>query len=290
MKLGDACERYWAEVSERQSSARTTRYQLDRLIRDLGGDTRLDQIAGDAVANYITERRQQPSRRGGTVGPASINREIELLRRVMNRAERVWGADTTKLEWGLLRLKEPPPRQRVLSADEEARLVAAAAGHLKAPIRFALLTGLRLDNVMRLDWRQIDLVEGFMSFTAKGDRLHVLPVTPSVRDLLESVGPQAGGPVFTYRGRPVRSWKTAWHGALKRAGIEDFRWHDLRHTVGSRLVQRGVDISAVQDVMGHADIETTRRYVHHNTVRKVAALSLLEGEPGEKPGPHPAGC
>ena len=283
MSLGEAGERYWVEVAEGQTSAITTRYQLERLFAELGAETSLGEISGDLIARYVTNRRSQKSRRGGLIGPASVNREIELLRRVMRRAEMVWGVEVAKLDWKQLRLREAPPRQRVLSSEEEERLIAAAAEHLKSPIRFALLTGLRLNNIMNLDWRQIDMEAGVMYLVAKGGRSQALPVTPAIRMLLEDLAPKRRGPVFTYtpRGenslpRAVKTWKTAWQGALKRAGIEDFRFHDLRHTVGTRLVQRGVDISIVRDVMGHADIETTRRYVHHDTARKAAALRLLD--------------
>ena len=83
--------------------------------------------------------------------------------------------------------------------------------------------------------------------------------------------------------RGIKSFKTAWKAALRRAGIADFRWHDLRHTVGTRLVQRGGDISVVQDFLGHSDIATTRRYVHHDTAAKRGAMELLSRNPPELP-------
>ena len=71
------------------------------------------------------------------------------------------------------------------------------------------------------------------------------------------------GPVFTRRGKRLRSIKKAFAGALERAGIERFRFHDLRHTAGSWLVQNGAPLDLVQEILGHATIATTKRYAHH---------------------------
>lgn len=275
ISLDVACGRYWLEIAETQPSAPTTEYLLQRLLDGLGKGTKLSNIDGGKLSDYISRRRGQESKRGGLVSPASVNRELELLRRVANRARDVWGVNVARIDWKRLKLREAAPRQRVLSDDEETRLLGAAARHLRPAIMFALATGLRLENIVALDWQQIDMAGGTMRFVVKGGKHHLLPMTPEILALLAGLEPKSKGPVFTYKGRAIRSWKTAWAGALRRAGVEDFRWHDLRHTVGSRLVARGASLSVVQDILGHADISTTRRYIHHDTSQKADALALL---------------
>ncbi len=80
--------------------------------------------------------------------------------------------------------------------------------------------------------------------------------------LLANLGPNDEGPVFLNRGRPIKSWRKAWTNSRRRAGIQDFRWHDLRHTAASWMVQAGVPLDVVQKVLGHSDISTTMRYAH----------------------------
>lgn len=285
MTLGEACERYWHEAAETLVSSSDIRYRMGKFAVCFGSETLLGDVSASAIAKYAASRKAQKSRKGGSLKPGTVNYEIQLLRRILRRAEKVWGVTVEPIDWRLLRLREPPPRQRILTFEEEERLIAAAAEHLKVPIRFALLTGLRVGEIRSLDWCQIDLDAGVMHFVLKGGRSHVLPITPAIRDLLVGLEPRSQGPVFTYtprganaRPRAMKTWNSAWRTALRRAGIENLRFHDLRHTVGTRLVQSGTDLSLVQDVLGHEHISTTRRYIHHDVARKAAALRLLERE------------
>jgi site-specific recombinase XerD len=74
--------------------------------------------------------------------------------------------------------------------------------------------------------------------------------------------------------------------ALRRAGIDNFRWHDLRHTFGSRLVMRGADIRSVQELMGHKTLTMTLRYAHLSTDHRIAVVRLLDRPSGDKPAPN----
>ena len=192
----------------------------------------------------------------------------------MYRARDVWEAKIPHIVWKKHKLKEPPPRDRVLSEDEEGRLLAAVGEHLGPAIRFSLLTGVRLDNAATLDWSQIDMRGRWMTFRTKGDKTHRLPITDELLVLLANLGPKDSGPVFTYRGRAIKTWKTSFKNALRRAGIEDFRWHDLRHTAASRMAEY-YDIPVVQEFLNHADIKTTRRYVHHRPGVMLDAMEVL---------------
>ena len=150
---------------------------------------------------------------------------------------------------------------------------------ITAPIRFAILTGLRLANTVELDWSQIDFQAREIVVKIKsrkpGGKVLVLPITDETLVLLVNQNPRDQGRVFLKDGRPIKSWQTAWRGARRRAAINDFRWHDLRHTAGTRMVRAGADISDVQEVLGHASIITTRRYVSRDTGAKRRAMELL---------------
>jgi integrase len=100
------------------------------------------------------------------------------------------------------------------------------------------------------------------------------------RALLSTLAPENKGRVFLYQGHPIKSWRTACRGARRRAEIEDFRWHDIRHTAGSWMVQNGVELDVVQKVLGHANIQTTMRYAHRKDTARRSAVEVLGAQFG----------
>jgi integrase len=285
LSLDRATGDYWS-VSCTSPSAKHIEYQSARLIEFFGATTFIRHITNNSVADYITTARGRHygKRKVHRVSNGSVNREIALLRSILYRAKKTRGANIQDIAWKDHWLKEPRPRDRVLSDIEERDLLANAAEHLQAPIRFALLTGLRQGNTIDLDWSQIDLKAKTMTFTVKGGKSLVLPITDEILVLLANQGPNDSGPVFTYKGERIKSWRKAFGRAKERAGITNFRWHDLRHTAASRMVARGVPLSLVQEILAHEDISTTRRYVHHRQDDKLAALESLSRRNPEEPG------
>ena len=234
----------------------------------------------------MRRRRGEKSRNGGFISPSSMNREVQLLRRVMYRARDVYEITIPRVDWKSFKLQERDPVERTLGAEEEPRLLAELVAHLKIPFRFSLMTGFRAGNTFALDWTQVDFqartITVRMKSKKRGGKVHILPISDEMLVLLGNQGPKEKGPVFTYKGQRIRSYRTAWKAACRRAGVEGLRWHDLRHTVGTRLVQRDHDISEVQDYLGHADITTTRRYVHHKSDAKQKMMeSLSQNSPKE---------
>ena len=93
----------------------------------------------------------------------------------------------------------------------------------------------------------------------------------------EKIGIKDSGYVFVNpdTGKPYNTIRKAWTNALKKAKIENFRFHDLRHTVGTRLIEKGIDIKTVQELFAHSSLVTTQRYVHTNSKRKREAMDIL---------------
>ncbi len=103
-----------------------------------------------------------------------------------------------------------------------------------------------------------------------------MPLNKTAQEALDGVpGPHIGH-VFLYRGLPIQDVKTAFLKAVKRAGIPQCRFHDLRHTFATRLVLAGVDLATVKELMGHASISTTMRYAHPSPPHKREAVARLE--------------
>ena len=148
-------------------------------------------------------------------------------------------------------LPEPKKRIRWLTKEGASRLLKELPDHQEKIARFALLTGLRQRNILELQWSQIDMVRGVAWIhpdQAKARKPIGVPLSPEVRELLRSLIGVHDLFVFTFKGEPVRQVNTlAWRKALKRAGISDFRWHDLRHTWASWHVQAGTPLHVLQE-------------------------------------------
>jgi integrase len=281
LTFNEAAERYYQEHAQHQPSAGDVDRQLERLNRAFGLKL-LSRITDADVAEFVARRRSEPKRYGGLPAPATVNREVELLRRVMNKADRAWKINVARINWQEHLLPEPQERIRELTTEEERRLFAALRPDFHSLVRFCLLTGVRLGAATRLTWSQVDDVAGVITLKTKGnartegDRTQVIPITAAVLTLL--AGERGKHPIFPFvyqcarsRGKrrkgeyyPFRrdTVRKPWDKARTAAGIEDFRFHDTRHTAATRVLRASRNLKVVQKMLGHASIETTARYAH----------------------------
>ena len=195
---------------------------------------------------------------------ATVNRTLELLRAILRKCVSDW-------EWldrvpRVRMLKEATRRVRFLNRDDALRLLAELPEHLADMAAFSLATGLRRANVTGLQWSQVDLARRLAWIhpdQAKARKAIPVPLNAEALALItKQVGKHATH-VFSFRGRPIVQLNTkAWYAALGRAGIEDFRWHDLRHTWASWHVQNGTPLFVLQELGGWASTEMVRRYAH----------------------------
>jgi integrase len=305
--LAEAGLRYFEEVSRHTANAATDAYQLTALVEGIGKHVLLAEIDSDKLTAYIARRRGTLSRRGKPLSNASVNREVELLRRIIRRA-RLWKVDVGEdlPPWGELLLPEAAERVRELSIDEENRLFAALREDFHPMVDFALRTGIRLANVIGLTWSQVDYDANVIRLRLKsrqpGGKPHTVPLT---RELKLFLAQQCKGHhpiyVFTFvcqtprRGAKAKGerypfshsgWRRPWKAALKAAGVSDFRFHDTRHTAASRVLRTCGNLKVVQHLLGHSDIATTARYAHINGERDVADALENTGLKFQRQGPH----
>ena len=311
---------YWQDRGQFESASKTTEYQLANLMRLLGGGTQLHDLDDLSISRFIAVRRGEPVRRGvkkprrrkrkaeaaepapppRLVSNSSVNREVELLKRVVRFLAGRYRAP--EIAWGKHKLKEAAGRAREASADEEMALfdrLRAEDHDLADLVEFALLSGARKNAVVTLLWSKVDLKGGFAEVHTKGDVWHRFPLTQRMKMIIAN-RPKVGAHVFTYvcrRPAPPKKkpdgtlqprrlkgerypfskqgWDRRWRAILKAAGIADFRFHDLRHTTGTR-VTRVAGIRAAQELLGHTRIETTARYAHVTTDDLRAAMEFAE--------------
>ena len=164
-------------------------------------------------------------------------------------------------------------RSRRLAADEERRLLQASSPHLQRLILAALETGCRRSELLSLQWREVNLERRIVRLLAaktKSKKDRELPISHRPFGLLQMghhdpAGRAFGPDAFVFGnelGEPITTVKTAWYAATRRAGIENLRFHDLRHEAGSRFLEAGWPLSHVREMLGHANISTTDTYLN----------------------------
>jgi integrase len=168
---------------------------------------------------------------------------------------------------------------------QKPKITGEFADFLRPAVSLALSTGIRRGALFALKWGDIDLDQQIITLRAddaKNGKTTRLPLSDDAADVLTSWKAQSTntGPddlVFPSpkTGKAMGEPKHAWQAVLKAAGIENFRWHDLRHTFASWLVMRGIDLNTVRELMGHADMKMTMRYAHLAPESKLNAVQVL---------------
>jgi integrase len=172
-------------------------------------------------------------------------------------------------------------RDRVLDADEWLRLYDAAAAHLKCILLVAYHLGTRLGEIVNLTWDRVDIQRGFInlrSLDTKTKEPRAVPMTPQVRQLfisLSKVRSLAHKQVFLYKGRPIRRITRSFNTAKRKAGVEDFRFHDLRHCAATNLRRAGVDTVTAMRMVGHKSEKMHKRYNSVSEIDLTVAANKL---------------
>jgi integrase len=138
---------------------------------------------------------------------------------------------------------------------------------------------MRRGEIFNLKWQDINVRKGYILVReSKNNDSRIIPVNKVLMETLKSVTNNGSGEyVFSHNSGndPVKTLKTAFSSAIRRSGVEKFRFHDLRHTFASNLVMAGVDIVTVQELMGHKSIGMTKRYSHPTPEHKKRAVERL---------------
>jgi len=242
------------------------------------GHLMADEIKPSMIEAYQQKRLSEVSSRGTPYRPASVNREIEVMRRIYNLAVREDMAVKNPC-WKVTRLPEQNARDRVLSPEEWERLLKALPRHAADIATAAYNTGMRVGEITGLTWDRVNMKEGCFNLTPEdtktGEGRHVY-FNGEVREVLERLGKARSSShnfVFTYNGKPLKSIKTCFATALKKAKIRDFRFHDLRHTFNTNLRKAGVDRTVIMKLTGH---KTLSMFLRYSTVDERDAREAME--------------
>lgn len=283
MTFDDAIGAYLSVKPHVNKCAQRDHYSLKHLRPYFGGRA-LNEIKRAHVRAYISHRLAEG------VKVATVRRELRLVCAAIN---------FVRLEFDLQNLPNPveklglaaeEPRVRWISREDAARLVSEAERsssrpHLAIFIRLALNTGCRRGELLNLEWSRVDFQNRRFLLEArhtKTRRRRTIALNDDAMRTLQRIRTWQdehvpGSPwVFGWKpGQRITTFKTAWTSALKRAGIENFRIHDLRHTFASWLVMQGESIYVVKDLLGHASVTQTEIYAHLAPSQAKAAVDRL---------------
>ncbi len=271
----------WAEIylslekgkalSTYQDRVESVRLQLIPFF----GKKQLKDITPSDVEAF---RAQRKLRNGAVPTMSTVNADHAFLKHILSVAERRGLIATNAAK----KVPLPSPnneRDRVLTEDEWQRLYASALPHLRPILLVAYQLGLRLGEILGLTWNQVDLVRGFLKLRAedtKTKEARLVPLTPEVRAVLTDLAKVRRldtSRVFLHRGKPVKWIKKAFHSARQAAGVENLRFHDLRHCAATNLRRAGVDTMTAMRIIGHKSEKMHRRYnsVEESDLARAAA-------------------
>jgi integrase len=253
-----------------------------QLLPEFGSSMPVRQLSAERIAAFEERRITE-------VSAWTVRNELTVLRHMLRLAHRKWNYLDRVPEIEMP--KAPRGRTRYLSEDEIKRLLAACARskntHLPAIVTLAINTGMRKNEILRLDWARIDLDKdlGFNAritlYDTKNGEARGVPLNKAAIAALTALEPdpsQREGSVFKRKnGEDWGQIRTAFEMAVKRAGLLDFRFHDLRHTAASHLAMRGRPLKEIQEVLGHKSFSMTLRYAHLSPMHLRTAVESLDG-------------
>jgi integrase len=285
MEYADKTYLPWAK--ENKLSFESDYYKVTSMFKEFFGKLCFKQITPMVIERYKRQRMAKPIERtegGKTIfierKPSSVNRELALLSKIFSMAIRDGLTEINPCE-KVKRYREDNKRTRYLSLEEEKNLLerlTAERAHIRPIVVLAIYTGMRRGEIFNLKWSDVDFARSYIHIgKSKTGRARFIPMTEIVRDELEQL--RAGAKqdaehifILPRTGKPLTRIDKSFTGACKDAGIRNLRFHDLRHTTGTRLGEIGTDVFTIAEILGHSDIRMTARYTHatDNNLRKAA--------------------
>lgn len=236
------------------------------------------KLVGNAPISKITPNdiEKYKNLRSGVVQNSTINRELNSLSKMFSLAvENDYIKISPFSSVKKLRIENKP--DRFLDAEEEKKLLASSNSFIQKIIITALHTAMRKGEILNLKWDDIDLKKGYIKILkTKNNRTRRIPLSDKLKKILKEL-PKISEYVFS---NPQTKTKytdidNVFSRAVKKSGIKHITFHQLRHTAATRMVERGIDLIVVKEILGHEDISTTQRYSHPVPERTQEAINIL---------------
>ncbi len=260
LSFRDVIERYLREVAPLKRGGHIEEYHLRRIRRHPVVNLPIRRLKPADLGAYRDLRRTE-------VGPGTVRKEFGILAAILEWARREWGLINSNPVRDVRLPPVPRPRTRRLESrgNEAQRLLdacrAARNRYLMPVVELALETAMRRGELLSLVWEHVDLERctALLPETKNG-YARVVPLSSRAVVVLNALNPQPTGPVFP--GVTHEAIKRAFIRAARRAGLDDFHFHDLRHEATTRLFEQGLALMEVASITGHRDPRKLRGYTH----------------------------
>lgn len=271
------------EAIERYKKFNLTSQRIQQLgyWQNAIGSLFLKSITPQMIAKYRDEILSNRS-------PATATRYLAALSHVFTVAIREWGWCDNNPVKDVTKPKEPRGRVRFLSDEEREKLFDAAkksnSKYLYSIIVLCLATGARKMEILGLKWSEIDFENSIITIptqrTKNGEPkpLHISKFTANLLMLLNG---QRGGSDLVFEGplsgKPI-DIRASWGAILKKTGIKDFRFHDLRHSAASALAMNGASLAEIAEILGHKSLNMVKRYAHFSTAHTQKVVDSMNSK------------
>ena len=283
--IDNAFGRYYYEKGQYNTRPHQTLTRLEN-IKKIIKVQYLHEINETTIADFIRQQR-------GNISNSTINRYLALISVILNTASYEWHVKTATIRIGKLKLKEPAENIKYLKDWSVAqKIIDNASPHLKPIIYTALYTGMRLGNILTLQWENIDFTSNTINIKVKdrtkaGGKNLSVPMIDQLATVLQAQ-PRINEYVFNFRGKPVKSIMSSWRNIfykrdangvftkqLKDASLPYVNFHTLRHTAATWILKKTNNLRITKEILGHADIKTTMKYAHVLDEEKRNALNKV---------------
>jgi len=285
MAFSKALDRYELEVSsQKRPNTRAREITSANKLRKSFVGLRLKEITPALVAAFRDKRLK-------TVGPSTIQKDLALLSHLYTIAITEWALELNNPVASIRKPTKPAGRLRLLSKDEARHLLEICKKSrnekLYPYVQLLLHTGMRPSEGAGLTWGQVDIDARIIDLTITKTKPRRVPLTIMAVEILLHIMPEQCDkkmPIFlpqktssTVQRRPNLFFRRAFDNAVKKAKIDDFHMHDLRHTAASYLLMAGVDLRTLADILGHSTMQMVQRYTHLLDDHKLKAVDRIAG-------------
>jgi integrase len=259
--VADIVSRYRDEVVPRKRGADRETLTLNAFLRHPLAQVALSDVTTGMVSAYCAERLQR-------VEPGTLNRELDILRHAFVTARRDWDVPLASNAFAnVTRPKGAAPRERRLYLGEQERLVAACGRCRNPYVRFlvqlALETAMRRGEILNMQWRDVSIEKRTLRIpVTKNGYARTIPLSSGALVVLRTLGESRSSGAELIRPITRNAAKMVWKRLVKRAGLVDLRFHDLRHEAISRFFEKGLNVPEVALISGHRDPRMLFRYTH----------------------------
>ncbi|MBF0542300.1 MAG: site-specific integrase [Nitrospirae bacterium] len=266
---------YLSWIEGRQKSAKIKGYIIGQILKELG-NLPLRRFNTSLIEQFQTANINRGLK------PSSNNKIITIIKHMFKKAVdwEMVEVETSKNISKVKLLQDNSKRLRFLSKEDCQLLVNSCEPHLRPIVITALNSGMRKGEILNLQWNNIDLQHGFilLEITKNGERREI-PINATLRETFNNITRRLDVSYVFFddkTGKHYKDVKRSFSTACRKAKINDFHFHDLRHTFASQLVMAGIDLTTVKELLGHKTLAMTLRYSHLAPEHKVKAVDILD--------------